>query len=79
MFKKIGDFMEKPVTWGGYWKLCGVALIVSWIGEIICFTIFRTDKFDKVLNFIDRVKVKTWSIFHKREIEEELEKDYELV
>ncbi len=32
---------EKPVTWGGYLKLCGICCIISmlfgWMWYIVCF------------------------------------------
>lgn len=29
MLKKFKDFCDKPITWGGYFKLCGVSLVTS--------------------------------------------------
>lgn len=26
---KIKDFMSRPITWGGYFKLCGISLGIS--------------------------------------------------
>lgn len=32
MIKKFKNFCEKPITWGSYFKLCGVSLV----GFLIC-------------------------------------------
>ena len=29
MLKKFKDFCDKPITWGGYLKLCGYSLVAS--------------------------------------------------
>ena len=31
------EFMKKPVTWGGYFKLCGVSLVLSLITSAITY------------------------------------------
>lgn len=31
MFEKMKNFMAKPVTWGGYFKLCGIVYLIVMI------------------------------------------------
>ena len=28
MFKKVSDFMSKPITWGAYFKLCVISMVM---------------------------------------------------
>ncbi len=37
MLKKVTNFMSKPITWGGYFKLCGImgALSVAVYGVML--------------------------------------------
>ena len=42
MFKKINEWSKKPITWGGYMKLCGVSCLISIIfyGGVMVYTYF---------------------------------------
>lgn len=35
--KKIKKFMDKPVTWGGYTKLCGISMAVGIVLTVVEF------------------------------------------
>lgn len=28
MFKKVSNFMSKPITWGAYFKLCVISMVM---------------------------------------------------
>lgn len=49
----INDVMSKPVTWGGYWKLCGVCAVVC---EIIYGAILIAMFRDEITEWFDRIK-----------------------
>lgn len=42
MLKKINEWSKKPITWGGYMKLCGVACLISAIfySGVVVYTYF---------------------------------------
>lgn len=62
--KKIKNFMNKPMTWGGYTKLCAVSMAVGIVATVVEFYALGLDPL--------RIKDK----FNKNEIEED-ENDYE--
>ena len=45
MLKKFKAFCDKPITWGAYFKLCGVALGLSLLtsGAMIAKTLYDYD------------------------------------
>lgn len=47
MTKAIKNFMEKPVTWGAYFKICGIAsgLAVAITGVYIAYIELKNRKF----------------------------------
>lgn len=47
MTKAIKNFMEKPVTWGAYLKLCGIAsgLVIAITGAYIAYIEWENRKF----------------------------------
>ena len=54
MLKSIfNDMMSKPVTWGGYWKLCGLLSIIYLIVYgVIAIAAFR----DEITEWLDGVR-----------------------
>ena len=49
----INDVMSRPVTWGGYWKLCGVLTVIYIIVYgVIAIAAFR----DEITEWFDGVK-----------------------
>lgn len=42
MFKRINEWSKKPITWGGYAKLCGICWLISvlFYGGIIVYSYF---------------------------------------
>lgn len=55
MFKKVSNFMNKPITWGGYFKLTGICTAISVvIVAVECVVIF----WDEVCEFMNNVKSK---------------------
>lgn len=51
MFKKVKNYMDKPVTWGGYWKLCGIASAVSMLVTAAYYiALFRGDAIRELIS-----------------------------
>ena len=52
--KKIKEFMTRPITWGGYFKLCLISMILGMISSMI----FVSNLFEPQL--------KSWNIMNDK-------------
>ena len=68
MMNKLRNWMNKPVTWGGYLKICGFCIVASVI-YLVCFFAYLYGVFDQVVLGLRRIfeKIKR---FFKKEYEE---------
>lgn len=52
---KMKNFMDKPVTWGGYFKLCGVSMALSMVITAASWGyIYREEIGEKIKDLRDR-------------------------
>lgn len=63
--KKFVDWMEKPMTYGGYAKLCGIAMAISAVVTGIYLLVYFADE---VQRFFGKIENKFKSIFRRNKI-----------
>lgn len=62
---KIKNFMNKPITWGGYFKLCGVSLGFSMLtyAGLYAYLKYNENKYscdgDELLKSLDHFDLQT--------------------
>lgn len=58
--KKFSNWLAKPITWGGYLKLCGVAMVFSIITSIATYFYIYYDGFkDWVDSIVEKFQRKS--------------------
>lgn len=69
--KRIKEFMDKPITWGGYLKLCGVSFLagMAMFGGQIAYVKYQSKKEQDeiILNALKRNRELTKNLNSKNE------------
>lgn len=53
---KIKNFMNKPITWGGYFKLCGVSMGLGVLTSALMYGYFAYESKKSYRDAVERTK-----------------------